>query len=287
MGFALTGALANKMVSLAGAVAHVDLAIIILREGKCLAASFKHFPLAISDVFGVVRIPVHEEVLVVTILPPWFLAHFVPEAVILKVRHTLVGVLSAVLINTIDPALKFLVAIRDAWVVANSNGALLSLEHVKGRAFSLKSPPALIELALFLETVNGIVVVLDLIEGGVIEFLILTNEFPGLTKFAALVHEATVEFTALEVAVDVLVLETLDLRAVVANEANEALLLVAFLLSALAGSPEVVELLAAVGLVKNLITLWFVNLVVERKTSVVFMPPCLVGKVNSKLFAVR
>lgn len=288
MSFALTSALANKVVSLAGAIAHIYIAIIILREGKCLAVSLKHFPVTVDDVLCVVGIPVHEKVLVVAVLPPRFLAHFVPEAVILKIRHTLVGVLSAVLrVNAIDPALKFLVAIRDARIVADSNGALLFFEHVEGRALSLKSPPALVELAFFFKTVNDIEVVFDLIEGGVIEFFVLADEFPGLIKFAGFPHIATIEFAALEVAVDVLVLETLNLRAVVGNEANVALLVVTLLLSTLTGSPEVVELLARVGLVKNLIALWLVDLVVKSEASIVLMPPCLVGKVNYELLTVR
>lgn len=91
----------------------------------------------------------------------------------------------------------------------------------------------------------------------------------------------------MEVAVDVLVLETLNLRAVVGNEANVALLVVTLLLSTLTGSPEVVELLARVGLVKNLIALWLVDLVVKSEASIVLMPPCLVGKVNYELLTVR
>lgn len=184
-----------------------------------------------------------------------------------------------------NPALELFVTIVHAWVISNANCALLISKHVELRAVSLQSCPAFWQVS---ETKNEIKVQLDLIKRRLVKDLIHTQKFPSLVQIAGVIHVATIALTSLDVAVNVLVLKTLNLRTVVGNEVNRALLFLArdTFLTLVAIGPEVVELLAWPGFIKKLIALWLVNFIVKRKPGVILVPERLGGEVICHLIAV-
>jgi hypothetical protein len=158
---ALSGALADEVVSDTWAVAKIDVALVLSREFESAAGRAKFFPFTGITLTVVVGIPVPVEIGVHwVLLPPFISTDRLPELGILEIGCALIRVLGAVSIHAINPALKALVALGVARVIRNVDAAVFLGEDLELATGNLEILPADLKL-LSLEAKDLVVVALN------------------------------------------------------------------------------------------------------------------------------